>query len=205
MLFTVAKGRGHCILLIWIALAALPAGVYGGGVAGYGGGVAGNVVVLDHSNWERRLSRERMFVQFTATWSQECQQIFNPMIEQLAEKFPGKIARVYCDRDERVCQEAQIRGVPYFAVFDPRLQPWEYQMQNNVDDVAKFLGAAFGIEDPDKEDLYATLEVDKDAPQAAIRKSYRKLSLKYHPDKHAGNTEMKAKFEAIGRAYEVQS
>jgi thioredoxin-like negative regulator of GroEL len=163
-----------------------------------------NVVVLNSRNMEAKMQAGRMFVHFTVDGSRECQQIYNPMIKKLAERFPGKIAKVYCDRDEDICHQMGLQGVPSFMLVDPHLQPWHYQMNSpNVDDVAKFLQAAFGIEDPDKEDLYAIMEVERDAPQAVIRKAYRSLSLKYHPDKHSGNEDMKSMFEAIGRAYEI--
>lgn len=46
---------------------------------------------------------------------------------------------------------------------------------------------------------YATLGVEKNASQDEIKKAYRKLAFKYHPDKNGGN---KSKFQEIGRAYE---
>lgn len=50
---------------------------------------------------------------------------------------------------------------------------------------------------------YETLEVPTTATIDEIKKSYRKLSLKYHPDRNQGNPEMVAKFQEIGQAYEV--
>lgn len=51
-------------------------------------------------------------------------------------------------------------------------------------------------------DLYELLDVDDTAEFSDIKKSYRKLSIKYHPDK---NTDHKGHFEAITAAYEILS
>jgi molecular chaperone DnaJ len=52
-------------------------------------------------------------------------------------------------------------------------------------------------------DLYATLEVKRDDSQDEIKKAYRKLALKYHPDKNPGDKEAEAKFKEIAKAYEI--
>ena len=55
-------------------------------------------------------------------------------------------------------------------------------------------------------DLYKTLGVSKDADEATIKKSYRKLALKYHPDRNKDNKEeSEKKFKEISKAYEVLS
>lgn len=54
-------------------------------------------------------------------------------------------------------------------------------------------------------DLYEVLEVAKDADQDTIKKSYRKLAMKYHPDKNPGNKEAEEKFKVAAYAYEVLS
>ncbi len=54
-----------------------------------------------------------------------------------------------------------------------------------------------------KQDFYETLEVSKGATIAEIKKSYRRLAMKYHPDHNQGNAEAEAKFKAINEAYEV--
>jgi curved DNA-binding protein len=52
-------------------------------------------------------------------------------------------------------------------------------------------------------DYYKILGVDKSASPAEIKKSYRKLALKYHPDHNEGNKAAEAKFKALNEAYAV--
>ncbi len=54
-------------------------------------------------------------------------------------------------------------------------------------------------------DYYKILGVSKTATQDEIKKAYRKLALKHHPDKNAGNKEAEEKFKAISEANEVLS
>jgi len=54
-------------------------------------------------------------------------------------------------------------------------------------------------------DYYKTLGVSKEAKSDEIKKAYRKLALKYHPDKNNGNKEYEAKFKEISEAYAVLS
>jgi len=53
------------------------------------------------------------------------------------------------------------------------------------------------------EDYYDILQVKRHATKQEIRKSYKKLSRKYHPDKNPGNKEAEEKFLKITEAYEV--
>lgn len=53
--------------------------------------------------------------------------------------------------------------------------------------------------------LYVILGVSKTAPPDEIKKTYRKLALKYHPDKNPGNAEAIEKFKDINRAHTVLS
>jgi molecular chaperone DnaJ len=51
-------------------------------------------------------------------------------------------------------------------------------------------------------DYYQILEVSRDADGAAIKSAYRKLAMKYHPDRNPGDNECEARFKAINEAYD---
>ncbi|KAI4981257.1 hypothetical protein ZWY2020_021742 [Hordeum vulgare] len=54
-------------------------------------------------------------------------------------------------------------------------------------------------EEPLHKDYYKVLEVDYDASDDNIKLSYRRLALKWHPDKHKGEDDVTAKFQEIMR------
>jgi molecular chaperone DnaJ len=54
-----------------------------------------------------------------------------------------------------------------------------------------------------KTDYYELLGVSRDASPEEIKKAYRKMAVKYHPDKHQGDKAMEEKFKEISEAYEV--
>ncbi|KAG1326202.1 dnaJ protein ERDJ3B [Cocos nucifera] len=60
--------------------------------------------------------------------------------------------------------------------------------------------AAFG-----GKNYYDVLQVSKGASEEQIKRAYRKLALKYHPDKNPGNEEANKRFAEINNAYEVLS
>ncbi len=59
--------------------------------------------------------------------------------------------------------------------------------------------------DNQKENYYKVLNVSENATPDEIKKSYRQLSFKYHPDKNQGSAEATAKFQQINEAYETLS
>jgi molecular chaperone DnaJ len=56
-----------------------------------------------------------------------------------------------------------------------------------------------------KKDYYELLGLDRSVSQTEIKKAYRKLAMKYHPDRNPGDEEAEARFKEISEAYEVLS
>ena len=54
-----------------------------------------------------------------------------------------------------------------------------------------------------KRDYYEVLGVDKKATEDEIKKAYRKIAIKYHPDRNPGNKEAEEKFKEAAEAYDV--
>jgi molecular chaperone DnaJ len=61
------------------------------------------------------------------------------------------------------------------------------------------------LRDMAKQDYYEVLGLSRDASPEAVKKAYRKLALKYHPDKNQGNKDAEEKFKEVSEAYEILS
>jgi len=56
-----------------------------------------------------------------------------------------------------------------------------------------------------KRDYYEILGVKRDASEQELKKAYRQLALKHHPDRNPGSKPSEEKFKEINEAYEVLS
>src|SRR6516225_10002389 len=50
---------------------------------------------------------------------------------------------------------------------------------------------------------YETLEVERNADETKLKSAFRKLAMKWHPDRNPGDAQSEIKFKAINAAYEV--
>ena len=57
----------------------------------------------------------------------------------------------------------------------------------------------------EKREYYEVLGLSKGASESEIKSAYRKLAMKYHPDRNQGNKEAEEKFKEINESYAVLS
>ena len=57
----------------------------------------------------------------------------------------------------------------------------------------------------DKRDYYEVLGIQKNASEDEMKKAYRQMAKKYHPDLHPNDKEAEEKFKEVNEAYEVLS
>ena len=57
----------------------------------------------------------------------------------------------------------------------------------------------------DKRDYYEVLEVNRNASPDDVKKAYRKLAMKYHPDRNKGDRDAEERFKEVGEAYAILS
>jgi molecular chaperone DnaJ len=57
----------------------------------------------------------------------------------------------------------------------------------------------------EKRDYYHTLNVQKNASEDELKKAYRRMAMKYHPDRNPDNKEAEEQFKEIKEAYEILS
>ena len=56
-----------------------------------------------------------------------------------------------------------------------------------------------------KQDYYETLGVSKNASESELKKAFKRMAMKHHPDRNPGDAEAEAKFKNIKEAYEILS
>ena len=54
-----------------------------------------------------------------------------------------------------------------------------------------------------KEDYYKVLNVERNSTEDEIKKAYRKLAMKYHPDRNKGDKNAEKKFKEVNEAYQT--
>ena len=87
-------------------------------------------------------------------------------------------------------------------LFKQRIYPW-WEQGYIVGDMSEASFCKFKVVTKlsTKRDYYEVLGVDRNADEQAIKKAYRKLAMKYHPDRNPDNKEAEEKFKEVNEAY----
>ena len=88
-------------------------------------------------------------------------------------------------------------------LFKQRIYPW-WEQGYIVGDMSEASFCKFKVVTKlsTKRDYYEVLGVDRNADEQAIKKAYRKLAMKYHPDRNPDNKEAEEKFKEVNEAYD---
>src|SRR5918997_1698697 len=101
--------------------------------------------------------------------------------------------------------EAESADAPVAAEQRPAEDQAAPEPQHDYRDEALRRRAAMAQRDWAEKDYYAVLGVAKDASKDEIKKAYRKLAQKYHPDANKGDASAEARFKEISEAHAVLS
>src|SRR6185503_943770 len=81
----------------------------------------------------------------------------------------------------------------WFSELESRTRNWKPKTRNQ------------GLKLSSKRDYYEVLDVRREANDQELKQAYRRLALKYHPDKNPGNHEAEERFKELNEAYQVLS
>lgn len=117
------------------------------------------------------------------------------------EDYGEHISKCYCDECEDDDDDESLLDDEEFFEFFARVFLGDEFLEFEG---PEFMNFPLGSDDPDPLKYYEILQVQKDASLMDIKKSYRKLALKYHPDKSGGD-QTEEMFKKVSVAYAVLS